>query len=137
MVLCQCAVAGLISLDTDRCSDSTDHMVLPAFEKNMQELKMNTILLGERYRTQLEQALIDYGFSPLWVPDNPCVDPRLAGHVDLSGFAVQDTLILSRVYLNMALFVKELTNRGITYVFAQREQYRNYPADAGLCAFAV
>ena len=91
-------------------------------------------LLGERYRAKLEKSLAYHGFAPLLLPDNPLLDPRLAGHADLSVFSTGNELILSRHLAEDRHFVNYLTNNGIHYHILRNEQSESYPADAGLCA---
>ena len=43
-----------------------------------------TVLLGEKYAEILDNAIKNAGIQPVYVPDNPFVDPRLSGHADLS-----------------------------------------------------
>jgi hypothetical protein len=41
-------------------------------------------MIGERYLEKLGTALESMNTEVIWIPDNPNVDPRLRGHVDLS-----------------------------------------------------
>lgn len=56
---------------------------------------MSLILLGERYRPHLDAPLRELGLNPLYLPDNPMLDPRLAGHADLSVFPAGERMWLS------------------------------------------
>lgn len=95
---------------------------------------MNKILIGERYLSRLKKPLSAAGFEPIPVPDNPFVDKRLAGHVDLSVFkADKKTLIVSRSLQENAELVKFLTNK-YRVITASKEQTPDYPHDANLCA---
>lgn len=91
------------------------------------------LLIGERYRERLKAGLDRAGQAVLWIPDNPSLDPRLAGHADLSVFVPDD----QKVIVGEALypyFVKLLTNMDANYtVIASERQGRTYPQDAGLC----
>ena len=51
-------------------------------------------LLGERYRDRLEKSLTEHGFEPIFLPDNPYLDKRLASHADLSVFFSGKELIV-------------------------------------------
>ncbi len=89
-----------------------------------------TLLIGERYRAQIAQSLAAQGIEVLWLPDNPDVDPRLAGHADLSVFASGRHVIAEKgIYFYIVRF---LTNRGYIVLRAGR-QCAAYPDDAGLC----
>lgn len=45
--------------------------------------KVGLAAFGAKYREILEKPLQNLGITPLWLPDNEAVDPRLAGHADL------------------------------------------------------
>ena len=90
-----------------------------------------TLLIGKRYEPLLAQGLAALGVEPLWLPDNDAIDPRLAGHADLSVFAAGTSVIAAKgIYPHI---VNNLTNRGYTVRQAEREQGPDYPKDAGLC----
>ncbi len=93
------------------------------------------LLVGERYRPKLQKPLEDRGFSVLWLPDNPDIDPRLAGHADLSVFvpAAGTAVVAEGIY---PYIVNQLTNRGY-HVIASGRQGKKYPMDAGLCICAT
>ena len=89
-----------------------------------------TLLIGERYRPLLAQSLAAQGLAVFWLPDNAAVDPRLAGHADLSVFVSgRRAVVAEGVYPYIVNF---LTNRGYT-VSRSNRQGPVYPADAGLC----
>ncbi len=90
-----------------------------------------TLAVGERYRERIGTALCALTGDILWIPDNPSVDPRLAGHADLSVFPLDRSAVCAApgVYNNI---VNKLTNRGIS-VFTASAQGEVYPKDCGLC----
>ncbi len=45
--------------------------------------KVRKIILGEKYRKVLENALLTHDLQPLWLKCNENVDERLSGHCDL------------------------------------------------------
>lgn len=90
-----------------------------------------TLITGERYRPSLEAGLKPLVQEILWLPDNPSLDGRLAGHTDLSVFRPDTTHIIVGERLHPH-FVKLLTNRGVS-VISSGKQGPVYPADAGLC----
>lgn len=92
------------------------------------------LIVGERYRPRLEKPLASLGIEAMWMPDNPYIDPRLAGHADLSAIRLGETLIATRYITDNPLFVNYLTNRGYELISAEREQGARYPADVNLCA---
>lgn len=94
-----------------------------------------TLIIGKRYRPKLEKSLENQGISAVWLPDNPDIDPRLAGHADLSVFMPSaGTLVVAKgIYPHI---VNYLTNRGYS-VITSHEQGKVYPTDAGLCVCAT
>ena len=90
-----------------------------------------TLLIGKRYEPELAQSLGAQGIEVIWLPDNKDIDPRLAGHADLSVFASDGYIVAAKgVY---PAIVNLLTNRGCTVIEAEREQGPEYPRDVGLC----
>ena len=89
------------------------------------------LAIGGRYRALLEKGLSCYVNAPvLWLPDNPNVDSRLAGHADLSMFVGTNVLVVARgIY---PYIVNKLTHHGYD-VIASSAQSTEYPRDAGLC----
>ncbi len=94
-----------------------------------------SLLIGDRYRRTLQKPLDTRGVSVLWLPDNPDLDIRLAGHADLSVFLPQAgiAIVAEGIY---AYIVNYLTNRGYRVV-SSGEQGKKYPMDAGLCICAT
>ncbi len=94
-----------------------------------------TLLIGKRYEPELAQSLGVQGIEVIWLPDNKDIDPRLAGHADLSVFAGHGHIVaVQGVYPTI---VNLLTNRGYTVIQAEREQGPKYPDDVGLCVCAT
>ena len=91
------------------------------------------IIIGERYKERLESGLKKHAphYKVIWMPDNPALDRRIAGHADLSVFcAEKDKIIIGRE--TYPILVNNLTNMG--YVVIQSSaQGQKYPEDAGLC----
>lgn len=92
------------------------------------------LIIGERYRPRLEKPLESLGIGALWMPDNPHIDPRLAGHADLSAIRLGKRLVAARHIIVDPPFVNYLTNGGYELISAEREQGARYPADVNLCA---
>ena len=94
-----------------------------------------TLLIGKRYEPELAQSLGAQGIEVIWLPDNKDIDPRLAGHADLSVFVNHGHAVAAkRVYPTI---VNLLTNSGYTVTQAEREQGPVYPNDVGLCVCAT
>lgn len=98
---------------------------------------MKNILIGERYRPLLEKSLEFQGFEPIWLPDNPLLEPRLSGHADLSTIKLGSKMVVSRHIFENKLLVKRITNRGMELICCAREQSCAYPKDVNLCACAA
>ena len=93
---------------------------------------MKTLLIGERYRDLLENPLKLQGFRPIWLPDNPKIDKRLAGHTDLNAFYGRGELYLAEHLYCIPEIVKEITN-GARKI-RKSEVCGMHPNDAVLCA---
>lgn len=91
--------------------------------------KVGLLAIGARYRALLGAHLARCGVQTLWLPDNPRVDPRLAGHADLSLLHLGgESLVTSRE----ADIVNLLTNRGLRCIEMESEQSVVYPRDCPL-----
>ena len=89
-----------------------------------------TLLMGERYKSRIAQSLAALGVDVFWLPDNPQIDDRLAGHADLSVFVSNGKAVVApEEYLYI---VNYLTNMGYSVIRAA-VQGADYPRDAGLC----
>jgi hypothetical protein len=97
---------------------------------------MSLILLGERYRSVLDAPLRELGLNPLYLPDNPMLDPRLAGHADLSVFPAGERIWLS-LQLKGTEIHEMLLNSGYFVYFPNILEGKTYPADAHLNLCAV
>ena len=97
---------------------------------------MSLILLGERYRPVLDAPLRELGLSPLYLPDNPMLDPRLAGHADLSVFAAGERIWLPPLFKGTEIH-ETIKEYGYFVVFPNILEGKIYPADAHLNLCAV
>lgn len=93
---------------------------------------MSRLLLGARYREKLDGPLRALGFNPLYVPDNPDIDPRLAGHADLSVFPAGEKRVYLAPYLRESDFAAEMEASGFHILFPPIRQQTDYPHDAQL-----
>ncbi len=80
------------------------------------------LIIGSRYRKLLESAIDG---EVIWIPDNPDLDERLAGHADLSVFNTKKGMVFASNHLKCALN-SELTR------FLTLNQSKKYPDDAKL-----
>ena len=96
------------------------------------------IMIGERYSHKLMKPLELQGFHVILMPDNPYVDKRLAGHVDLSAIRIDNTSVVVSLNLGQhSAIVNYLTNRGYKVFIAENEQSKTYPNDSILCACII
>lgn len=94
------------------------------------------LLIGERYKGKLAQSLAAQGIEVLWLPDDPALDPRLAGHADLLAYASGDRIVVAEGIYSTNSFssiVNILTNMGYAVRPTGSPRDMKYPADAGLC----
>ena len=90
------------------------------------------IIIGEKYRDLLENALYENNLEPIWMPDNPCVDPRLSGHADLSVNKFSENDVVLSEYLRNSELFRRLKGLNYTIFFTKNADSPEYPYDAGL-----
>lgn len=95
--------------------------------------KVGLAAFGAKYREILEEPLQSLGLTPLWLPDNEAVDPRLSGHADLMLLHLGGNRLASSCGPETAGALSAL---GFELIRAA-EQGREYPSDARLCACVV
>ena len=100
------------------------------------------LLIGDRYRSKLEKALIAQGFRVFWMPYNTALDPRLAAHADLSALRLDGgrsgkAIVFSGSVCRGEALDSYLINNNYVIINALASQGPNYPCDASLCACAV
>ena len=97
---------------------------------------MKTVLIGERYKELLEIPLKNQNFDVLYIPDNPNLDHRLAGHCDLSVFKYKNRIFLAD-YLRRYNLVNFFTNRAYNVEYSKFKQNSQYPNDVNLCCALI
>ena len=80
------------------------------------------LIIGSRYRILLGQSIED---EVIWIPDNPYVDQRLAGHADLSVFNSGKGVLFASNHLKDTLFCENTK-------YLALNQGKTYPNDAKL-----
>ena len=96
--------------------------------------RVGLLALGERYAPALAEPLRALDVEPLWLPDSPCVDGRIAGHADLALLHLGGDRIIASRGDNI---VNKLTNRGFAVTQSDIAPGGDYPADCGLCGCFV
>ena len=90
------------------------------------------VLIGEKYSDILVEKLNNLGLKTLFVPDNPNVDKRVSGHVDLSVLHLGKEKIALAEYLKGSGFAIKLRELGMDIVFSDFKQSKTYPSDSAL-----
>lgn len=88
------------------------------------------ILLGKKYKSQLESALNTLDSELIWLEDNPKVDIRLCGHTDLSAFYDGNKNLWLAGHLKSVEFIEKVEKKGIFVHFPEPIQGKKYPQDA-------
>lgn len=90
------------------------------------------VLIGEKYAEKLEKQLSLLGYNTVFVPDNPFVDPRLAGHADLSVLHAGGERVYLAPFLKGSSFAARLVSLGADLRYPDIIQGGVYPEDAQL-----
>ena len=88
------------------------------------------LLVGEKYRDQLDEAFKSLKIKPIYCPSNPYIDERLAGHCDLSVLHAGGNTLFLASYLKDTDFSKELEILGFRIFYPQEVMDKTYPKDA-------
>lgn len=99
-------------------------------EKSSATGKCRALIVGERYRKTTGAALEDLGFHVIYMPDNPNVDSRVAGHADLSVLRTGESEIFLAPHLKGTEFETSIRNIGYDIIFPEIPQGKEYPLDA-------
>lgn len=99
---------------------------------HLPEGEVRHIIIGEKYRNLLENALFENNLEPIWIPDNPYIDPRLAGHADLSANKFDENSVILSEYLQNSELFEQLTALGYDCILSENAEKKDYPYDAGL-----
>ena len=95
-----------------------------------QPVRVERIIIGAKYAHLLGKPLKLRRITPVFVPDNPDVDARLAGHADLSVFHAAGKEIWLAPYLRESDFAARLAELGARVHIADIAQSALYPNDA-------
>ena len=95
------------------------------------------VIIGEKYAEILQNSFEIREISTILVPNDPCVDPRLSGHADLSVFHAGGERLFLAPYLKRTAFHNRLAELGAELVFPEIVQRPDYPRDAQLNACVV
>ena len=90
---------------------------------------MKTVILGEAWQAKLDEALRALDLEPLYLPQNPNLDPRLRSHADLSFFRAGEEIWLSS-HLFSTKLPEILKFFGYFVHFSIHSEQFRYPNDA-------
>lgn len=94
--------------------------------------RCDTILYGKKYADKLRKPLDSLHMKSVFVPDNPNIDPRLAGHADLSVLHAGGERVLLAPYLKGSAVESWLSSIGTKILFPDIQQHTAYPEDTQL-----
>lgn len=101
-------------------------------QSELQPKSNKCVIIGEKYSIFLNEALMDHGFFPLFLPDNPDLDERLSGHVDLSVFYDGENDFFLSAYLFQSELSDFLQKHHKNVHFLNYRQGKCYPEDVPL-----
>lgn len=101
---------------------------------HLPEGDVRCIIIGEKYRKVLENPLKMHNISVICAENNPYVDERLSGHVDLSVVHIGDNRIIAAEYLKDSEFINKIVELSFKSDFVDNPKSREYPHDALLNA---
>lgn len=90
------------------------------------------VIIGETYKELLDTSLKKQGITPIYMPDNPYVDPRVAGHADLSVLHLGGNTLYLAPYLKKSDFSRRLETLGFKLTYPDIIQSAAYPNDVQL-----
>lgn len=99
---------------------------------HLPQSRVRHIIIGEKYRKTLENALIQNNLSPIWLENNDFVDERLSGHCDLMAAHLGDRRIAACELLNNSQLFNNTELPNIEIVTVPNPTGKAYPMDAGL-----
>lgn len=91
---------------------------------------VDQLIIGEKYRDKLDEALRSLGIDPICCPSNPFIDERLTGHCDLSVLHVGGDTVFLASYLKNTDFSRKLEALGFHTLYPQAVMDKTYPKDA-------
>lgn len=94
--------------------------------------RIKHLIIGEKYKSKLENSLRAHEIEPIWLPDNPFIDERLSGHCDLSLLHMRGYNFMTYNYLNSSNFAKISEQLGAEFIFLDNPKTPDYPSDCAL-----
>jgi hypothetical protein len=92
------------------------------------------VAVGNRYYEQLEDYFIEHDVSAIRIQDNPNIDSRICGHVDMSLLNFEKGKLLCANYLRNSIVEVLLKDIGYDVKYINKEMGKEYPEDVLLNA---
>ena len=99
---------------------------------HLPQSRVRHIIIGEKYRKTLENALIQNNLSPIWLENNEFVDERLSGHCDLMAAHLGGRRIAACEFLKYSQLINNSNIPNIELLTVPDPTGKAYPMDAGL-----
>ena len=99
---------------------------------HLPEGEVRCVIIGEKYRNYLEIPLIMHNINVICAENNPYVDERLSGHIDLSSMHLGGNRLVSVEHLENSEFFHKTKVNGFEHKFTERPLESCYPHDAAL-----
>ena len=92
----------------------------------------SAVIYGQKYAGILQKPLKLSNIESVLLPDNPFIDPRLAGHADLSVLHTEGDRVYLAPYLKGTSFAQRLQAYGMQIEYPPIKQSADYPQDSQL-----
>ena len=99
---------------------------------HLPQSRVRHIIIGEKYRKLLENALIQNNLSPIWLKNNEFVDKRLSGHCDLMAAHLGGRRIVACEFLKNSQLFDNIEIPEVELLTVPDPTGKAYPMDAGL-----
>ena len=99
---------------------------------HLPQSRVRHIIIGEKYRKLLENALIRNNLSPIWLKNNEFVDERLSGHCDLMAAHLGGRRIVACEFLRNSQLINNKEFPEVELLTVPDPTGKAYPMDAGL-----
>ena len=99
---------------------------------HLPQSRVRHIIIGEKYRKLLKNALIRNNLSPIWLKNNEFVDERLSGHCDLMAAHLGGRRMVACEFLRNSQLINNKELPEVELLTVPDPTGKAYPMDAGL-----
>lgn len=99
---------------------------------HLPQSRVRHIIIGEKYRKLLKNALIQNNLSPIWLKNNEFVDERLSGHCDLMAAHLGGRRIVACEFSRNSQLINNKELPEVELLTVPDPTGKAYPMDAGL-----